>query len=228
MGMAAAGLADVIDVRTMVLICGMLVGATGVIALILPGIGTPTSQWRQKLALLRAAPAQAASLITRPAEMGDFEVLVAHLPLLGELQESARQGFLAKASVLEVEQGAAVVRQGERGRQAYFIMAGMAVAGATDVHGQVYSLSTMGPGDFFGEIAALTDTPRTADVVAETRLTLLQVPEESLHAAMTNPRLRYLFLSKLTDRLATTHMADLPRLRGLDQVALRELRLKVD
>jgi CRP-like cAMP-binding protein len=84
----------------------------------------------------------------------------------------------------------------------------------------------MGPGDFFGEIAALTDTPRTADVVAETRLTLVQVPEESLHAAMANPRLRYLFLSKLTDRLATTHIADLPRLRGLDQDALRELRLK--
>jgi hypothetical protein len=210
----------------MVLICGVLVGATGIIALVLPGIGKPTAQWRQKLALLRAAPVQAASLITRPAEMGDFESLVAHLPLMGELQVSARQGFLAKASVLEVEQGSAVVRQGEIGRQAYFILEGTAVAGATDLHGQMHSLSTMGPGDFFGEIAALTDTPRTADVVAETDLTLLQVPDVNLHAAMTNPRLRYLFLSKLTDRLAATHKADLPRLRGLDQDALRELRLE--
>ena len=42
---------------------------------------------------------------------------------------------------------------------------------------------------------------------------------------MVDPRLRYLFLSTLTERLTRTHMADLPRLRGLDQDALRELRL---
>jgi MFS family permease len=226
LGMAAAGLADVIDVRTMVLICGLLVGATGVIALLLPGIGSPTSAWRMKLALLRAAPAQSARVGMRAAQMSDFKVLVAHLPLMGELQGNARQDFIAHASVFEVEQGSSILRQGESGREAYFILGGTAVAGATDVHGQVHSLSTMGPGDFFGEIAALTSTPRTADVVAETKLKLLQVPDGNLHAAMTNPRLRYLFLSKLTDRLATTHKADLPRLRGLDQDALRELRLE--
>jgi MFS family permease len=58
LGMAAAGLADVIDVRTMVLICSLLVGAAGFLALFLPGIGIPTTDWRQKLALLQTAPAQ--------------------------------------------------------------------------------------------------------------------------------------------------------------------------
>lgn len=225
LGMAAAGLADVIDVRTMVLFCSILVGAAGFLALVLPGIGTPTAEWRQKLALLRAAPTQPAFAGVRSAEVADFDNLVAFLPLIGELDAGAREGFIQDASVRDVSQGNTVVRQGEIGKDAYFILEGWAVAGAKDEKGKPLSLSSMGPGDFFGEIAALTETPRTADVVAQSDLTLLQVPGENLERVMQNPQLRYLFLSTLTNRLARTHQADLPRLRGLDQDALRELRL---
>jgi MFS family permease len=225
LGMAAAGLADVIDVRTMIVICAVLVGSAGVLALFLPGIGTPTAEWRSKLAILRAAPAQPAFVGVRSASLADFNALVDYLPLMRELVTEARDRFLEDASVREVAQGGTVVRQGESGKDAYFILEGWAVAGATDERGKTLSLSSMGPGDFFGEIAALTDTPRTADVVAESSLTLLQVPAENLETAMVDPRLRYLFLSTLTERLARTHQVDLPRLRGLDQDALRELRL---
>jgi CRP-like cAMP-binding protein len=224
--MAAAGFADVIDVRMMIVICAMLVGSAGLLALVLPGIGTPTAAWRSKLVILRAAPAQPAFVGVRSASLADFNALVDYLPLMRELEKDARDRFIKDVLVREVTQGGTVVRQGEVGKEAYFILEGWAVAGAKDQKGQTLSLSSMGPGDFFGEIAALTDTPRTADVVAESRLTLLQVPAENLEGAMGNPRLRYLFLSTLTERLTRTHMADLPRLRGLDQDALRELRLE--
>jgi hypothetical protein len=41
---------------------------------------------------------------------------------------------------------------------------------------------------------------------------------------MGNPTLRHLFLSTAAERLGRTHDADWPRLAGLDQQALRELR----
>lgn len=226
LGMAAAGLADVIDVRTIVLICALLVGSAGALALILPGIGTPTAEWRGKLALLQAAPVEPVFMGMRSATLRDFSSLVEYLPLIGELDEKERARFIQSASVWEVPQGGTVVRQGDPGKEAYFILSGWAVAGARDERGETLSLSSMGPGDFFGEIAALSDTPRTADVVAQSGLILLQVPAENLEAAMAHPQLRYLFLSTLTDRLTRTHQADLPRLRGLDQDALRELRLE--
>ena len=82
----------------------------------------------------------------------------------------------------------------------------------------------MGEGDFFGEIAALTGSPRTADVVADTDTTLLEVPSDGLRATMAVPEIQKLVFSTLTSRLMRTEAADLPRLAGQDQEALRDLR----
>jgi CRP-like cAMP-binding protein len=82
----------------------------------------------------------------------------------------------------------------------------------------------MGAGDFFGEIAALTGSPRTADVVADDDMTLIEVTADALRATMTVPEIQKLVFSTLTSRLIRTESADLPRLAGADQEALRDLR----
>jgi hypothetical protein len=53
---------------------------------------------------------------------------------------------------------------------------------------------------------------------------LVEVPAETLRSLMAIPQVSDLFLSKLTERLGRTTTADLPRLAGLDQRDLRELR----
>jgi CRP-like cAMP-binding protein len=78
--------------------------------------------------------------------------------------------------------------------------------------------------DFFGEIAAMTGSPRTADVVADTDTTLLELPADALRATMVVPEFQRLVFSTLTSRLLRTEAADLPRLAGVDQDSLRDLR----
>jgi CRP-like cAMP-binding protein len=116
-----------------------------------------------------------------------------------------------------------VLEHGDVADSAYFILDGTATAGIPEEDGY-RGLTTMEPGDFFGEIAALTGSPRTADVVADTDLTLMEVPAEALRGVMTVPEIRKLVLSTLTSRLLRTEATDLPRLAGIDQETLRDLR----
>jgi CRP-like cAMP-binding protein len=82
----------------------------------------------------------------------------------------------------------------------------------------------MEAGDFFGEIAALTGSLRTATVVAEEPTTVVEVPAPALRSLMTVPEIGSLFLSKITERLSRTNTADLPRFSGVDQASLKDLR----
>jgi hypothetical protein len=52
----------------------------------------------------------------------------------------------------------------------------------------------------------------------------MEVPAEALRATMVVPEIQRLVFSTLTSRLLRTESADLPRLAGQDQEALRDLR----
>jgi len=189
-----------------------------------PGLGQPAAEWRRALSLLRAAPAAPGLAAGRAATLADFDALAALLPSLSGLSARQRETFIASARVSDAPSGATIIRHGETSDAAYFVLSGRAVAGIATEDGDYRSLSTLIPGDFFGEIAALTGAPRTANVVADEPTTLLQVPAKSLRGLMSDPGLGQLFLSKMTERLSRTHLSDLPRLAGLDQQSLRELR----
>jgi CRP-like cAMP-binding protein len=74
-----------------------------------------------------------------------------------------------------------VVRQDEPGDCMFVVVEGSAKV----VHhkgGKAIELATIGPGDFFGEIALVDQGPRSANVEAVTHCTLLRVPESVMHA----------------------------------------------
>jgi CRP-like cAMP-binding protein len=126
---------------------------------------------------------------------------------------------------VEAAAGTAITRAGDTGDSAYFILSGRAVAGRATTDGPYRTLSSMGAGDVFGEIAALTGSPRTADVVAEEATTLLEVPADTLRQLMALPDFSSLVLGKMQERLArSTSIGDLPRFGRYDQGVLRQLR----
>lgn len=227
-GMAGAGLADVLPVRTMLIVSSLILVAVGIAALVAPGVGRPAAEWRRSLSALRSVPAGTGSAPgeARAASMADFDLLVGRLATFGRLSASQRAAFIRDAHVREVPEGARVVTHGETASAAYFVLEGETAAGIPEPDGGYRGLSTMGVGDFFGEIAALTGSPRTADVVATRPTTLLEVPAGSLRAVMEVPEVSSLMLSTLTERLLRTNQPDLPRLSSMSQAALRDLRTK--
>jgi DHA3 family macrolide efflux protein-like MFS transporter len=225
-GILAAGLADVIPVATLVVVASIVFLGAGVLAQFMPGLGTPAAEWRRAIQLLGTAPAAGVAATFRPATLADFERLVGHFPTLGILDDARRASFVERAKVSEAEPGATIVRQGDSGDAAYFVLSGRLVAGTPTDDGTYRALSSMTAGDFFGEIAALTGSPRTANVVADEPSMLLEIPAETLRGLMTIPQLSQLFLSKLTERLVRTSASDLPRLSAIDQETLRDLRTR--
>ena len=225
LGMAGAGLADVLPVRGLLIVASLILVVTALAALVAPGVGRPAAEWRRGLAALRAAPGIVEAAV-RPATLADFDRLVGRLATFSRLNDSQRAAFIREARVRDVPEGARVVTHGEQATSAYFILEGEAAAGIPDPEGGYRGLSTMATGDFFGEIAALTGSPRTADVVVTQRSRLLEVPAEALRAVMDIPEVNSLLLSTLTERLLRTNRPDLPRFATMDRSALRELKTR--
>jgi CRP-like cAMP-binding protein/Ca2+/Na+ antiporter len=221
-GMAGAGLADVVDIRALIIVASCLLFVSATVTVFAPGLGFRT--WGAAAARLRtASAATGAALSARAATMADVDRLVGHIGAFGRLTPEMRAELVAAATVRDVPAGTRILEHGDAATQAYFILDGSTTAGIPD--GDSYrGLSTMGTGDFFGEIAALTGSTRTADVVADTDTTLLEVPAETLRATMAVPEIDQLVRSTLTTRLSRTQEADLPRLAGVDQSDLKDLR----
>jgi CRP-like cAMP-binding protein len=153
-------------------------------------------------------------------------MLVGLIPSLAGLTRQDRERIITQGSVAEVQPGTKLMQAGEVGDDAYFVLQGKVVAGIVEEGGGYHSLSSMGPGDYFGEIAALTGAPRTADVVAEETSQLLHVSGTVLRGMMALPDFSKMVLSRMSERLARTSIHDLPRTVGITPEVTRELRQK--
>jgi CRP/FNR family transcriptional regulator, cyclic AMP receptor protein len=101
-------------------------------------------------------------------------------PLFRYLMEEERQRLEAAASVLELEDGQTLIREGERDTRLYAVEQGVLeiVARGERV------IATVGPGEVLGEVSFIDDSPRSASVRAAAPSLLRAWEKESLLAAL--------------------------------------------
>jgi MFS family permease len=104
--------------------------------------------------------------------------LLRAIPMFEPLPPQVLERLASASEPVTVPAGAAVFNEGEHGDRFYAIAAGRA---AVELDGA----ETLGPGDFFGEIALLRDVPRTATVRALDELRLYAIEREDFLAAVT-------------------------------------------
>jgi len=224
LGMLMAGLGDRFDVRLLLFLCGLgLLGCT-LLSFVLPGLRQSAAEWRRLGGLLRHAPASAGLGRSRAATLADIDALALRLPPLARLNRAERGRLVEHGRVYEVAPATRIVRQGEVSDAAFFLIAGRTVASRSAEDGAEQLLEIHAPGDFFGEIAALTGVPRTASVTAEQPTSLLELRAADLRQLLADPQLSRVLLSKMTERLARMQLIEVPRYATLDQGALLELR----
>jgi CRP-like cAMP-binding protein/predicted MFS family arabinose efflux permease len=200
-GMAAAGLADLIGVQVLFLAAALVLLAAGALVQVMPGLRQSAAEWRQAMRLLRNAHAAPGLGLGRSATASDLDRLTTHLHALAGLSAEDRRHVLSQTRVYDMPAGAVIMRQGELSDAIFFVIEGRAVAG-TDVNGSYRALGLLRSGDFFGEIAALTGTPRTATVMAQEPISVLGVPAATLRRLMRNPLINGVMLERMAERLA--------------------------
>ena len=220
-GMGAAGLADYMDVRLLVLISAVLIMVAGVLVVLLPGLGQSRAQWKRTIDLLRGVEAAPRLGAGRPATMVEVERFISHLPQLSGMSPKERALFASDTLVAEAPAGKLVTYRGETSDAAYFILKGSVGVGYLRDQDYVI-LNYLHEGDFFGEVAALTGMTRTANIITEEDSEFLIIPSRVLkRLARKYPSLNVMFYTVIGQRLSLT---ELPRNVGLDQDLLRDLR----
>jgi voltage-gated potassium channel len=115
----------------------------------------------------------------------DFVVtwgMVAKVPLFSGLDAREIADIMRLLRALQVEAGEIVVRRGDPGHSMYFIAAGEVEIVLPQEHVR------LGVGHFFGEVAVLQRTRRSATAVAVTRARLLVLDARDLRALMDRDR----------------------------------------
>jgi CRP/FNR family transcriptional regulator, cyclic AMP receptor protein len=96
---------------------------------------------------------------------------LAHVPLFAALSSDERDALADIAGEHRFNAGSVLIRQGERGARVisfFLLLDGQA---RVEVNGR--EVARLGPTDYVGEIALLSNTARTATVIAETDLRCL-------------------------------------------------------
>jgi CRP-like cAMP-binding protein len=124
--------------------------------------------------------------------------LIASVPLFTRCSKHELADIVAIADEIDIPEGRVLIQEGELGRDFYVILDGTV---AVEKDGAV--VTTLGTGDYVGEIALLENSPRNATVTATTAVRALVVSGRAFWSLLDSaPALQRTLLETLAARLA--------------------------
>ncbi len=124
--------------------------------------------------------------------------LLKKVPLFAGCSKSELKELALIADEIDLRDGHVLTREGRPGRE-FFVM----VEGTAQVTRKDKKIADLGSGDWFGEIALLTDAPRTATVTATSPVDVLVITDRSFHRVVeTMPSIALKVLAVVGERLA--------------------------
>lgn len=127
---------------------------------------------------------------------------LSRVPLLQSLPPDEMTRLVPKVGSRSYDEGTSIFSEGDPGDRLYTIVSGLVSirrSGAGDENPEV---ATLGPGDVFGEIALVSDQPRTATAVAQTRIEVLEISKHDFENLLdSSPEMRAAFQEVIETRI---------------------------
>lgn len=130
--------------------------------------------------------------------------LLKEVPLFSTFNKKQLKSVRKTAKEKEFQSKEAIVREGDASNTGFYLI----LEGQVEVKQDESTLSKLGSGQFFGEMAVLDEKPRSADVVATTDTKCLLLTSWNFKALIkTYPDMATKVISELANRLRQTNMA---------------------
>jgi len=133
-----------------------------------------------------------------------LDTLLAISPLFSVLSPGERRQLMKEVSFSTHRRTARIVEEGQAGDRMYVVISGE-VEVSTVKETMVVPLALLKSGDFFGEVAVITDRPRTASVTAKTDISVAEIPRASVAGVMgKHPEIEQLLSQYIQMRVENT------------------------
>lgn len=123
--------------------------------------------------------------------------LLRNVPLFSGCSKKELEQISRVADELDFKAGKTLIKEGAPGRE-FFVL----VDGTAEVLRKGEKIDVAGPGDFFGEMALLTDQPRNATIVTTSNVDALIITARNFHSLVeTNPLIALKVMRAVADRV---------------------------
>lgn len=130
--------------------------------------------------------------------------LLKSVPLFEHCSRRDLGKIAAITEEVAVEDGKVLITEGDRGREFFVI-----ISGEVEVRRRGRKVAALGPGTYFGEIALLSQRPRTATVTAVTPLRVLVIADQAFVDLLDEiPELWLKVARSLAERVAADEQAN--------------------
>ena len=124
--------------------------------------------------------------------------LLKSVPLFAGCSKNELRQLAKTADEIDLRQGTVLTREGRPGRE-FFVL----IDGTAEVTKKGKKIADLGPGDWLGEIALITDSPRTATVTATSPVDVLVITDRRFRSVVeTMPSIALKVLACVGERLS--------------------------
>src|SRR4030095_10549391 len=147
--------------------------------------------------------------------------LLGKSPLFESLAETDRATIAGRMRRIDFEPNQMIFSRGDPGREIYLVLDGRVRLSVLTADGRELSFAHAGPGNVFGEIAALDGGARTAGATAITHVEVMSLPQKAtLELIEGNPKVAIATVAFLCSRLRETDLR-------LEAIALHRIEVRL-
>ena len=128
--------------------------------------------------------------------------LIRRVPLFSSASKSELEEIASIADEIDLPEGRQIIKEGDSGRE--FIVL---IEGTAEVERGGRKVASIGPGDFVGEIALISKTPRNATITTTSPVRALIITDRAFRQLLEHsPQIQIGVLQALAERLAPTSL----------------------